>query len=327
MTPGRRAPATRPPRRAGWLAAGLAASVGLHVAALAALLLWAGNGPEEVPGDGASVALVFADTVALAGGGDADPSELPPAPREPPAVAPPAEPAVIPPPPVPEHLAALAPPAGAPPPPPPREPAQAVAVPPPIPASPPAPIAVAEPVAEAAPVPPPAEAPAPQAEAPPADPMPTPPPFESRPVAVAALPERAAAPPPRAAARPRAAPDPVRLGAGAGALPDPSLGARATGAVVPPGAADGYRNAPPDYPPDSRRRGEEGVVRLSLSIGIDGRVTEASVAISSGHAALDAAAIAAARRWRFRPATQAGLPVAATLATAVHFRLTEGERR
>ncbi|MBP0466457.1 TonB family protein, partial [Roseomonas sp. PWR1] len=126
---------------------------------------------------------------------------------------------------------------------------------------------------------------------------------------------------------PRAAAEPVRLGAGGGALPDPSLGARAIGAVVPPGAADGYRNAPPDYPPDSRRRGEEGVVRLSLSIGADGRVGEATVATSSGYPALDAAAVAAARRWRFRPATQAGLPVPATIATAVQFRLTEGERR
>ncbi|WP_198376565.1 TonB family protein, partial [Neoroseomonas rubea] len=109
--------------------------------------------------------------------------------------------------------------------------------------------------------------------------------------------------------------------------PDPSAGARAIGAVVPPGAAEGHRNAPPEYPADSRRRGEEGVVRLSLAIGADGRVAEANVAASSGHPALDAAAIAAARRWRFRPATQAGLPVPATLATAVHFRLTEGDRR
>ena len=35
----------------------------------------------------------------------------------------------------------------------------------------------------------------------------------------------------------------------------------------------------------------------------------------------------AARHWRFRPATQGGLPVAATLPTAVHFRLTEARGR
>ncbi len=49
--------------------------------------------------------------------------------------------------------------------------------------------------------------------------------------------------------------------------------------------------------------------------------------LSSGHEDLDRAAVDAARRWRFRPATQAGIAVAATLTTAVHFRLTDAERR
>ena len=119
----------------------------------------------------------------------------------------------------------------------------------------------------------------------------------------------------------------MRLDAGMGALPDPSFGARAMGAVVPPGTDAGQRNAPPDYPAESRRRGEEGVVRLALRVGIDGRVETAEVSVSSGHARLDEAAVAAARRWRFRPATQGGLPVAATLPTAVHFRLTDTRGR
>jgi ergothioneine biosynthesis protein EgtB len=88
-------------------------------------------------------------------------------------------------------------------------------------------------------------------------------------------------------------------------------------------ADGGYRNPPPDYPAESRRRGEEGVVRLLLRVGAEGQVEQAEVVASSGHPALDRAAVAAARRWRFRPASQAGLPVAATLATAVHFRLTD----
>ncbi|MBR0674257.1 energy transducer TonB [Roseomonas soli] len=99
------------------------------------------------------------------------------------------------------------------------------------------------------------------------------------------------------------------------------------GAVTPPSAAPGQRNAPPDYPAESRRRGEEGVVRLALRIGSDGRVEGAEVTDSSGYAALDRAALEAVRRWRFRPASEAGIPVAATINTAVHFRLTEAERR
>ncbi|CAH0311028.1 hypothetical protein ROS9278_04935 [Roseomonas sp. CECT 9278] len=119
----------------------------------------------------------------------------------------------------------------------------------------------------------------------------------------------------------------MRLDAGIGALPDPSFGAQAMGAVVPPGADAGQPNAPPDYPAESRRRGEEGVVRLALRVGSDGRVEAAEVSGSSGFVRLDQAAVAAARRWRFRPAMQAGQAVAATLPTAVHFRLTEGRGR
>uniref|UniRef100_UPI001E2FA5EB energy transducer TonB n=1 Tax=Roseomonas rosulenta TaxID=2748667 RepID=UPI001E2FA5EB len=128
-------------------------------------------------------------------------------------------------------------------------------------------------------------------------------------------------------ARPPAAQGQMRLDAGLGALPDPSFGARAMGAVVPPGTDAGQRNAPPDYPPESRRRGEEGVVRLALRVGSDGSVEAAEVAVSSGHPRLDQAAVEAARRWRFRPAMQGGLPVAGTLSTAVQFRLTDARDR
>jgi protein TonB len=203
------------------------------------------------------------------------------------------------------------------PPPAPEPPPPTLAAPEPAP-----PMAVAEPVpappAERPPDPPPAMAaeaptPAPPDPAPAAEPTPAP--------------EQTAAnaPPPRQPrpARPQAAPGALRLDAGSGALPDPSFGARAMGAVVPPGTEAGQRNAPPDYPAESRRRGEEGVVRLALRVGIDGQVESAEVIGSSGFSRLDEAATAAARRWRFRPATQGGLPVAATLATAVHFRLTD----
>ena len=139
--------------------------------------------------------------------------------------------------------------------------------------------------------------------------------------------QTAAAPRPPRPARPPAAQGQLRLDAGMGALPDPSFGAQAMGAVVPPGTDAGHRNAPPDYPPESRRRGEEGVVRLALRVGSDGRVEAAEVSASSGFPRLDQAALEAARRWRFRPATQGGLPVAATLPTAVHFRLTDARGR
>jgi len=55
---------------------------------------------------------------------------------------------------------------------------------------------------------------------------------------------------------------------------------------------------PPEYPLFSRRRREEGVVRLLLTIR-SGRVAEASVSSGSGSARLDEAALKAVKLWRF----------------------------
>lgn len=327
-----RPPAT--PGRAGWLALGVVASLALHGAVLAALLFRPAADDKPGAGDEGAVALVFADVVDAGSGGAAMEDPAPPEPPPPPlpvAAAPPPPPA--PPPPAPPSAAPdLGPPAEAgilpPPAPPPPEPpatpdpapvAQPAA--PPMPVPPPPRLAEAPPPADPAPPPdaPPAvaEQPAPAAEVPPPPAEPTPAPVQTA----------AAAPRPVRPARPPAAQGQLRLDAGMGALPDPSFGAQAMGAVVPPGTDAGQRNAPPDYPPESRRRGEEGVVRLALRIGIDGRVEGAEVSVSSGFPRLDQAALEAARRWRFRPATQGGLPVAATLPTAVHFRLTDARGR
>nr|WP_255568992.1 energy transducer TonB [Neoroseomonas alba] len=195
------------------------------------------------------------------------------------------------------------------------------------------------PPAEAAPAPPPPppepadvteETPRETAAAPetPADALPLPPlpPPADQPSSQAQPAQRPSQPRQQQAARQSQAP--IRLDAGAeGPTPEGSLGAFALGAAVPPGPDPGYRNAPPDYPAEARRRGEEGVVRLAVSVAPDGQVTRVEVALTSGFPALDRAALEAAQRWRFRPATRAGLPVAGTLTTAVHFRLQDGRGR
>lgn len=67
----------------------------------------------------------------------------------------------------------------------------------------------------------------------------------------------------------------------------------------------------PDYPPQSKRLGEEGATVLRLYILEDGRVGEAQVAQSSGFPRLDEAAVKHAKRsWRFIPGTEDGKPVA-----------------
>jgi len=66
---------------------------------------------------------------------------------------------------------------------------------------------------------------------------------------------------------------------------------------------------PPRYPLESRRKHEQGTVWLSVLVGLDGRVSEISVARTSGSERLDDAALAAVKRWRWSPTMRAGAPV------------------
>ena len=72
------------------------------------------------------------------------------------------------------------------------------------------------------------------------------------------------------------------------------------------------------YPPTSQRRGEEGVTRVKICVGTNGRVTEATVAEGSGFERLDEAAVKVAKLYRFNPVTET---VCNTL--PVRFRLDE----
>ena len=56
----------------------------------------------------------------------------------------------------------------------------------------------------------------------------------------------------------------------------------------------------PEYPRQARRRGWHGVVDLRLRLDGAGRVTAVEIARESGFDILDAAAVAAARKSRFR---------------------------
>jgi protein TonB len=69
-------------------------------------------------------------------------------------------------------------------------------------------------------------------------------------------------------------------------------------------------NTAPGYPSSARRMGEQGQVRLDVHVGADGVVIEVQMRESSGSAALDRSAMEAVRKWRFRPATVDGQPVA-----------------
>ena len=66
------------------------------------------------------------------------------------------------------------------------------------------------------------------------------------------------------------------------------------------------------YPPEAEAAGLEATVELILTIAIDGAVVEAEVATRVGNG-FDEAALEAARRFRFTPATRDGVPTAARI--------------
>ena len=74
--------------------------------------------------------------------------------------------------------------------------------------------------------------------------------------------------------------------------------------TVPPNFVAAYLDNPaPAYPPGSRERGEQGVVRLRVKVGVDGRAERVEVQRGSGFFRLDRAAARVVReQWRFEPA-------------------------
>lgn len=77
-----------------------------------------------------------------------------------------------------------------------------------------------------------------------------------------------------------------------------------------------------DYPPLSIRLAEQGLVEIKYLVQADGTVGECAVITSSGSSRLDdAACTMVKKRWRFRPATQKGKPVAEYLLAEVSFTL------
>jgi len=81
---------------------------------------------------------------------------------------------------------------------------------------------------------------------------------------------------------------------------------------------------PPIYPKDALDRGLEGKVSLSVTVAANGSVSSVSVAQSSGHELLDAAAIRAVKRdWKFQPGLKEGEPASGSV--TVTFEFTSGK--
>lgn len=102
--------------------------------------------------------------------------------------------------------------------------------------------------------------------------------------------------------------------------------ARAAGATASKGNGDRAATPPrllrkvrPLYPEIARSSGWEGAVQLTISVDAQGRVARVRVQQSSGHDALDAAAVAAALSYEFAPALDEGRPIAWTFEHRIVF--------
>lgn len=78
------------------------------------------------------------------------------------------------------------------------------------------------------------------------------------------------------------------------------------------------RTVPPDYPDDLRGDGVSGVVMVECSIDEKGNVVELRVQKSS-HQGFEAPALAAMKKWKFKPARQDGSPVPITVSIPIKF--------
>ncbi|MEO5336987.1 MAG: energy transducer TonB, partial [Magnetospirillum sp. WYHS-4] len=104
--------------------------------------------------------------------------------------------------------------------------------------------------------------------------------------------------------------------------PAPAPGPPAEASLTLPDVRAAYLSNPrPAYPLAARRRGQEGVVVLSVRVGEDGAVREIAVARGSGIGSLDTAALEAVRVWRFKPAHRGGRTVEALVEVPIRFSL------
>jgi TonB family protein len=77
---------------------------------------------------------------------------------------------------------------------------------------------------------------------------------------------------------------------------------------------------PATYPPEAMSAHVEDVVIVEFKVGADGRVSDTRVVRSNP--LLDAAAVAAVRRWEFTSALDYGVSTGQTQTVAMHFTLS-----
>ena len=135
----------------------------------------------------------------------------------------------------------------------------------------------------------------------------------TRPV-MAVAPEQSAAPTTYTAPPPAAAPTP--------SVTATTSSGTASAAISAPRFDAAYLDNPrPNYPPLSRRLGEEGKVLLKVKVSADGHAATVHLEKTSNFDRLDEAARLAVTRWRFVPAKRGDEAIEASVIVPVVFRL------
>ncbi len=107
-------------------------------------------------------------------------------------------------------------------------------------------------------------------------------------------------------------------GPGSAAEPSPPLPPVMVGAEVDPRFAGGFQ---PDYPGAELRQEIEGLVKVRVLIGVDGRIKAVERLASPTAGLFEATRRHALSKWRFKPATRDGIPVESWKVMTVRFRI------
>ena len=91
--------------------------------------------------------------------------------------------------------------------------------------------------------------------------------------------------------------------------------------ITAPVSIGGSHSCENEYPPSAQRLNQEGTTTVKFMVNTEGSVSDVQVVNSSGHDALDQAAIRCASAWRYKPALENGEPVPAPWTTNVQWKL------
>lgn len=108
-------------------------------------------------------------------------------------------------------------------------------------------------------------------------------------------------------------------GAGSVVVDPPVAPPAMIGAEIDPRHAGNFQ---PDYPGSELRQEKEGLVKVRVLIGVDGRIKAVEQLASPTAGFFEATRRHALSKWRFKPATRDGIPVESWKVMTVRFQIT-----